>query len=245
MLQNAICLLTITPSIIWIDFLSKIKNYDVYIMMDNINFDTKIYQHKYPNLKFIQIKNEDCAASGYIHSLYMQNASLVFNEIVAWDRGLYYFTTLNVSYDNIWFFEDDCFFYNEDTLLNIDLKYPNTDILCKDKTPEPKEHEWKWFWPAITIHFPPPYFQSLICGVRMSKKLLFHLNEYVKQHKRLFFIEAMFPTIAYRYNLSYELCQELGGLNWRKDWKLEDFNKTHIFHPIKNIEEQHKVRSLL
>ena len=138
MLQNAICLLTITPSIIWIDFLSKIKNYDVYIMLDNINFDAKIYQQKYPNLKFIQIKNEDCVASGYIHSLYMQNASLVFNEIVAWDRGLYYFTTLNVSYDNIWFFEDDCFFYNEDTLLNIDLKYPNADILCKDKTSEPK-----------------------------------------------------------------------------------------------------------
>jgi hypothetical protein len=243
-MKNAICLITIAPNIIWVDFLSEFKNYDIYIVLDNINFNTEIYEvnKKYSNINFIKIQNEDCIDNGYIHSSYMPNSSLKFNEIIAWDRALFYFTNIDISYDKIWFFEDDCFFYNEETILNIDLKHPNSDILCRDKNPEPKDDEWCWFWPAININFPRPYFHSPICGVRLSNKFLFHLNEYTKQNNKLFFIEAMFPSIAHRNNLLYELCDELNQIFWRREWNIEEFNKEKIFHPVKNIEEHHKIR---
>ena len=242
---NAVCLLTINPNEIWIDFLSRFTDYDIYIVVDNLKFDTEIYKEKYSNIHFVKITDDDCIQSGYIHSSYMPTSSLKFNEIISWDRALHYFTNVNTDYQHIWFLEDDVFLYNEQTLLNIDKKYQNSDILCKEKNPQPKENEWQWFWPAIQVLFPPPYFHSPICAVRMSKTLLSNINEYVKQSKRLFFIEAMFLSIAYRNNLIYEHCTELDQLYWRRDWKREEFNKDKIFHPIKNIEEHLSIRHYL
>jgi hypothetical protein len=234
--RNAVCLITINPSSVWTDFLKKFQNYDVFIVVDNLNTE-------YDGV--IKITNDECIQHGYIHSSYMPNSSLTFNEIIAWDRALYYFTNINICYDNVWFFEDDVFFYDENTLLNIDKQIPESDILCKEKNPEPKEGEWNWFWPAIHINFPPPYFHSPICAVRMSNRLLSHLNEYVKRNKVLFFIEAMFPSIVHYNNLKYDSPSELGQLHWRKDWTIDELNKKQVFHPMKNMEQQREFRSLL
>jgi len=234
--KNAVCLVTIRPSSVWTDLLKQFQNYDVFIVVDNIDTES---------VGVIKITNDECIRHGYIHSSYMPNSSLTFNEIIAWDRALYYFTNINTGYDNVWFFEDDVFFYDENTLLNIDKTYPKSDILCKEKNSEPKSGEWSWFWPAIHIHFPPPYFHSPICAVRMSNSLLSHLNEYVKQNKVLFFIEAMFPSIAHYNHLTYDSPAELGQLHWRKDWTIDELNKSQVFHPMKNMEQQREFRSLL
>jgi len=45
----------------------------------------------------------------------MPYSSLIFNEIIAWDRALYYFSVINKNYENIWFLEDDVFIYGEET----------------------------------------------------------------------------------------------------------------------------------
>ena len=238
--RNAVCLITIQPSIVWTDFLKKFQQYDVFIVVDNLNTGSGCDG-------VIKITNDECIQHGYIHSSYMPNSSLTFNEIIAWDRALYYFTNINTCYDNVWFFEDDVFFYDENTLLNIDKRSASfdADILCKEKNPEPKEGEWNWFWPAIHINFPPPYFHSPICAVRMSNRLLSHLNEYVKQNKVLFFIEAMFPSIAHYNNLKYDSPPELGQIHWRKDWTIDELNHNQVFHPMKNMEQQREFRSLL
>ena len=183
-MKSAIALITIEPSEIWLSFLSTFQHYDIYIILDRVEYDTRIYASTYPNIHFIQIPDSSCIAHGYIHSSYMPTSSLHFNEIIAWDRALYYFTQNNpLEYDHVWFFEDDTFFYDERTIREIDLKYPEADLLCKDKNPEPKPGEWGWFWPVITIHFPPPYFHSPICAVRMSKHLLFHIDAYAQENK--------------------------------------------------------------
>jgi len=245
-MKNAVCLVTKEPSSIWIDFLASFTTYDIYIMIDNIGFDTSLYEVKYKNIQFVKIEDQSCKNAGYIHSSYMPTSSLHFNEIIAWDRALYFFTNVCVNkYDQVWFFEDDCFFYGQDTILQIDQKYPDADILCRDKNPEPKEGEWGWFWPAITIHFPPPYFHSPICAVRMSKTLLYHIDQYVKEHHILFFIEALFPSIAHKHGLTFQTIPELQPLYWRRTWEFSEFNRAQLFHPVKDILEQHKIRSLL
>ena len=244
-MKNAICLITIHPSQVWLAFLSTVTQYDVYILVDNLEFDYDIYKEMYPTINIIKITNEECTHYGYIHSSYMPNSSLHFNEIIAWDRALCYFTNKNTIYKHVWFFEDDVFFYNEDTLLHIDNAYLESDILCREKNPEPKPGEWCWFWPAITINFSGPYYHSPIAAVRMSNKLLGLLNEYVKVNKKLCFIEALFPSIAHKNSLLYDSPIQLNQIHWRNEWAAENMTKSHIYHPIKNMLEQKEKRDYL
>ena len=248
--KNAICILTIKPHLELINFYIQFKNYDVYFVIDDLNYDCDLLRTTYPTIKFIQIPNEVCESSGFKYSSYMQSSSLTFNEIIAWDRAMYYFTNgcdCDCQYDFVWFMEDDVFIYGEETIDAVDKNYPNSDILCRDKTPESKPDEWQWFWPAIHINFERPYFQSLICVVRMSNKLLKCINEYVTSNKRMFFIEAMFPTIAHKNNLVYDTPVEMNKIVWRNDWKEEQHNitKTDFVHPVKCIDLHKEFRNKL
>jgi len=244
--KKAIALITIHPSETWLVFLSTFRSYDVYIILDDLTCDTEKYAADFPTLRFIHIPNRECIDHGYIHSSYMPTSSLHFNEIISWDRALYYFTNVNLEYDYVWFFEDDVFFYREETIREIDRKMVDADIVCRDKNPEPGPGEWGWFWPVITIEFPSPYFHSPICAVRMSKTLLSAIDTYVRKSKKLFFIEALFPSIAHRHGLKYSLCgEEMETLYWRRDWKIEEFRKNKIYHPVKNQEEHARIRSWL
>jgi hypothetical protein len=156
-MKKAICLITRTPNKIWLEFLNNFENYDIYVLVDDLITDYKDYEQIYANIRFIKITDDECRQHGYIHSSYMPTSSLVFNEIIAWDRALYYFTNMNTNYQLVWFFEDDVFLYSEETLMQIDIKnISDSVLLCKDKNPEPKEGEWSWFWPAIEIHFLQP-----------------------------------------------------------------------------------------
>jgi hypothetical protein len=226
-------------------FLNIFEDYDIYIIVDDLITDYENYKHIYPRIKFIKITDYECKHYGYIHSSYMQNSSLVFNEIIAWDRALCYFTNINTNYEQVWFFEDDVFFFNEETILQIDLKYSDADLLCRDKNPEPKEGEWDWFWPAIKIHFPGPYFHSSICAVRLSKTYLEKLNEYVRTNKKLAFIEALLPSIGYYCKLKVVLVDEFKQIHWRKSWDFSEMNVCDIFHPLKDMEQQGEMRQLL
>ena len=78
------------------------------------------YIEKYPSIKFITFDNDKCIEEGFQNSSHMENSSLIFNRVIAWDKGLYYFSRLETKYDNVWFFEDDVFFYNEKTIEKID-----------------------------------------------------------------------------------------------------------------------------
>jgi hypothetical protein len=244
---HAVALITREPNEIWLDFLSTFRHYDVYIILDNLECDIRLYAVTYPTLRFIQIPNRECIDHGYIHSSYMPTSSLHFNEIIAWDRALYYFTNVNRNtYDHVWFFEDDVFFYGESTILAIDAKMVDADLVCRDKHPEPGPGEWGWFWPVITIGFDPPYFHSPICAVRMSKTLLSAIDEYVRESRKLFFIEAMFSSIAHLHGLKYQKCEEeMETLYWRREWRIEEFRKNQIYHPVKNLEEHARIRSWL
>lgn len=244
-MKKAVCLITIKPHVIWLDFLNKFLNYDIYVVVDDLITDYSDYKNIYSNVHFIKITDDECRNYGYIHSSYMPTSSLVFNEIISWDRALCYFTNINTDYDQVWFFEDDVYFYNENTLSQIDLQHPNAELLCRDKNPQPKQGEWCWFWPAIEIHFNPPYFHSPICAIRTSKIYLEKLNEYIKINKKLAFIEALLPSIAYYNNLNVELVEEFNKIYWRCSWNLQEMSKHEIYHPLKDIDQHEQARNFL
>ena len=70
------------------------------------------------------IDDEKCKLNGYV------NAEFKSDKIVnAWDKALYYFGVENKNYEFIWFLEDDVFFHEENTLIQIDNQYSREDLL--------------------------------------------------------------------------------------------------------------------
>lgn len=242
-MNNCICLITVRPNKIWLDFLNKFKIYDIYVVIDSNDLDySKIYKN-YENINFIQINNNLCKNNGFY------NCTLTIkgpNQVLGWDKALYYFTNINTKYDNVWFIEDDVFFYSEKTISNLDLKYPWNDILCSPEYRINKDGMSKeWHWPLLKVNFKPPYYSLMVCAVRMSKRLLSYIGDYAKTYKTLFFLEVMFLTIAVKHNLIIGMPKELSTIVYRRDWKESELNKINLFHPIKNMELQANSRRLL
>jgi len=238
--KNCICLICHKPNKIHLDFLNTITEYDVVVIIDDENEhyyenNQEYYDTNYKKLIISQINHIECIENGY------QFSSFTLNKMVSgWDKAIYFYyclyndkLKLKKQYNHVWFIEDDVFLYNEEILKNIDAKYPNSDFIAKDIH---KKEINDWLWKYIIILIEEPYYKSLVCACRMSKKILYHIFEYVKQNKQLFFIEAMFPTIAMKNNLICDFPEELNTIEYRKNWIYNEVNKTNMFHPIKNIE---------
>jgi hypothetical protein len=236
--DRCICIITRKPSKILLDFLNDFKHYDIYIMIDdnNVNYN-KYYKKKYDNINFIQIDEKICKKSGFMNVTKMTKE----DHPISWDKSLYYFSNIQTNYNNVWFIEDDVYFYNEDTILNIDKKYPNSDILTDKYEEYDSKRKDYWHWKSIMnkIKIDPPYYKTMVCAVRMSKKLLECIGDYAKNHNTLFYLEAMYPTLAKRNKLKYDNPDELSTVVYRKDWKKEDINKTNLYHPIKDYDIQY------
>ena len=235
--DKCICILTRIPTTIMLDFLNSFSHYDIYVVIDDnsINYTEK-YKDIYKNINFIQIEKDVCIKAGY------QNITLTLNlnGPCAWEKALYYFSRINLNYNYVWFIEDDVYFYNEDTILNIDNKYPESDFLSnKYETNETGKTDY-WHWGKImhTLKYNPPYYSTMCCAVRMSKNLLQLISDYAKKNNTLFFLEVMYPTLTIKNNLKYDAIPELYTIVYRKDWKKEEVDTVNLFHPIKNHEIQ-------
>jgi hypothetical protein len=246
MTKRAFCVIGYIPNEIWLDFLNKIDNqsgYDFYYIIDVDYVDYKsMYGNKYPNVNIIIISHKETEENYFINS----SSRLGFPKIIAWDKALYYFCKLNTTYDYVWFFEDDAFLYDIQSVINIDKKYPQSDLLTKEyEVNENGEHNY-WFWYGTDFIIPPPYYNAMICVSRLSNTLFQKIEEYVSESKTLLFIEAMIPTIAKHHNLLYEQPVEMNNsLQWRYDWNITNITPANLYHPIKNIELHNTIRQEL
>jgi len=248
-MKNCVCLICHKPNLIYLDFLNTITEYDIVVIIDDENEkyyedNKELYDTKYPKLIIAQINYNECVEFGF------QYSNITLNKMVSgWDKALYFYFTLyndrisiKNKYKNVWFIEDDVFFYDQTVLTNIDNQYPNSDLLVKNIN---KKENNGWIWNLINIHTDEPYYNSLVCACRMSTALLYHIFDYAIKYKQLFFIEAMFPTIAMTNNLQCDFPEELDTIEYRKDWSYAEINKTNIYHPIKNIELHKLLRECL
>jgi hypothetical protein len=162
--------------------------------------------------------------------------------VISWDKALYYFSSINTNYKHVWFIEEDVFFNNEQTILDIDTKYPDSDLLSNGYSENINGDKSKWHWRLIKIDIPPPYYCSMICAVRMSQQMLRSILHYTQTYKQLFFIEAMFSTICKYNNLVYDTPSELNTVTWCGTFGDGDINKTNLYHPIKDINTHVKYR---
>lgn len=239
--KQALCLCVIMhkPNPLWLAFLNSFTLYDVYVVIDDnqVNY-TNLYSSKYPNIHFIQLANRTCERHGFINVNYLMKKS-----VTGWEKALYYFSCINKNYHNVWFMEDDVFINSENTLFNLDSQYPNSDLLAKKSTQQKFCSDWA-HWKRIKVCFSPPYFKTMVCATRMSKEMLALIKQYAKKNKTLFFLEALFPTLAKKYALQYNSPTELSTIAWRRVWTDQEINNSNIFHPLKNIDSHtyHRAR---
>ena len=55
--MNAICLITLRPNNIWCNFLNSFRKYQIFIIIDDNEFDCTFLKNKYTNITFIQINS--------------------------------------------------------------------------------------------------------------------------------------------------------------------------------------------
>ena len=92
--MNAICLITLRPNNIWCNFLNSFRKYQIFIIIDDNEFDCTFLKNKYTNITFIQINNNKCKLRGYLDVNYM-----IKKDISGWDKALYYFGVENIHYN--------------------------------------------------------------------------------------------------------------------------------------------------
>jgi len=228
--MNLFCLITFRPNIIWCDFLNLFIKYNIFVIVDDNNFDLSEYKLSYTNILFVQINDTECKTTGYIDT----NHTLK-KLISGWDKALYYFGTKNNLYHYIWFLEDDVYFYNENTLINIDTKYIDDDLLSNTYVINNTGDKTYWHWPKINMTYSPPYYNGMMCIVRFSKKMLYHINDYACNNKTLFFLEALFPTVAIKNNLKYNNPIEFNKIEYRYTFNNNEINTHTLYHPVKNL----------
>jgi len=237
-MKNAICLIMFTPvnKEEYLDFINNFRKYTIYVVIDDNTYRCEDLRTKYNNINFIQIPDSVCAHAGFQYL-----TSITINKVVTgWDKAVYYFSRVCDIYDNVWFIEDDVFFYSEYTLLRLDKQYSTEDILSDSFIESDKSKLDEWFWNSITIHYEIPYYNAMMCIVRLSKKLLELVEKYVSKHKRMCFLEAFFPTLAVKNNLKISSPSEFYKVTFDYETSMISMNKNGLYHPEKNV-SLHKV----
>lgn len=237
--KTAICILTRRFNTYWTDLLKDFSQYDIYIVIDENCFEhpiTKIHN----KINVVQVDERKCYENNYYKSSTWAN----LKEIIAWDKALYFFNHECRDYEHIWFLEDDVFFTNEQTFLNVDQQYPQSDLLSAfHEVNERGDIYMGWnHWINVIHRIGTPWARSLICVCRMSRRLLDKIDDYLND-RHLIFIEALFNTLAHQNGYLIDNPREFGNITFDGVWTTNHiYEKELFYHPIKKIDDQTKIR---
>ncbi len=210
-------------------------HYTFFIFIDDNTQYISEFKINYPNIQFIQIEDSICLEKGYKNMTYS-----ITKTPVSWDKSVYYFCEVNNSFDFIWFVEDDVFIPNVDAISYLDNKYKDYDLLTKENNISFTYDTFGWHWHLGRNNISLPLFGSLVCTLRVSKKLLSIIRNYADTHQKLFFLELMFTTLSAHHKLKNKIVPELKTIIYRFPWEHNQhlIRKNFLYHPIKNLEVQ-------
>lgn len=235
-----ICLLTYQPTS---DFLKlylpfcDYQNYQVYVIVDDNEYDIQPLKKEFSTFHFVQIKETDCKKHGFVNfGFFVKNG-----EPSAWDKGIFYFSSIYRDlFDYVWFIEDDVFIPSVKNILNIDYKNNGYDLLVQKTDFKDKQDFNLCCKKLIDTSMLKSVSKSMVCACRISKHFFEIIHSYIKTHKNGFFIEFFFPTLATFYHLNIKKIDELKTIYFRHNFTIEEIleNKTYLFHPVKDIKQQ-------
>jgi hypothetical protein len=236
-MRRAVCLLCFSPNDIWINFLATFTQYDLFIMVDDTS---KPYTSPKNNVMILSIPDQECNENGFV------DVNFEFTgKPTAWGKALYYFSMINTEYDQVWFLEEDVFIYNEATLSAIDQAYPNSDLLTPKVDVNSDGTTDTWVWVKVDTPLLPPYYNAMVCANRSSKALLAAIGAYAKEHSKVFFLEALLPTLCHKGGLVHDVPPQMSTVVWRETYDMNTVSKDGVYHPVKTIEDHQRFRDYL
>ena len=263
--KQAICILMRDFDSNWFSFLNNrfssliTSKYDIYMILDKNPSVTKetniiptmiktmyiVSNPREPNLCFpihtIQIDENKCRKSNYYKSSIWTN----LKDVVAWDKALFFLNKLcEKKYNHVWFIEEDVLFFVENTILKIDVKYPNSDLL----TPFHEINEtgniyqgWN-HWVNVLHRIGTPWARSLVAASRLSGRLLEKIDDYLHD-RHLMIIESLFNTLALHHKYLIDTPTELATITYDKKWDPNDMNDPlQFYHPLKQTSQHEFLR---
>jgi len=181
-------------------------------------------------LYIVQIADEVCGQTGYINS-----ASTIPKKPSAWDKALYYFCVKNMA-PHVWFVEEDVFIPRANIFDEMNGRYPKTDFVTKQHVSETEDPGFFWWFDAEG-KMERPYYRSLVCAARISRRLFGEVAAIANAKKTVCFVETLFSTIVEQKGLTKELAPELQSVIFRHDWTKENVHMNGLFHPVKKVED--------
>ena len=220
-----IALLCVCPNDRVIEFA---KNYatthPTYIICDDPNCETPTLD----NITFVKITDDECKSTGYNNS----NAAIA-KRPSAWDKVILYFCEKNTEPEHVWFIEEDVFVPRAGIFKELDQRYPTTDLVTKQHVKDSEDPSFE-FWYDGDGKMERPFYRSLVCSTRVSRRLFQKVKELHDEKKTLCFIEIMFNTLAVKNEFSIENPSELQTIIFRHTWTEGTVNENQLFHPIKD-----------
>lgn len=220
-----IALLCVCPNDRVIEFA---KNYatthPTYIICDDPNCETPTL----PNITFVKITDEECKSTGYIGA-----NPAISKRPSAWDKVILYFCEQNTAPEHVWFIEEDVFVPRADIFKQLDQRYPTADLVTKQHVKDSEDPSFE-FWYDGDGKMERPFYRSLVCATRVSRRLFQKVKELHDSKNTLCFIEIIFSTLAVQNNFTIEKPEELQTIIFRHTWTEGTVNENQLFHPIKD-----------
>jgi len=176
----------------------------------------------------VKLSDDVCRASNYNNS----NPAIP-KRPSAWDKAIYYFCVQNKAPSYVWFIEEDVFVPRESLFKELDERYPTTDFIMKQHVKDTDDPSFE-FWYDGDGKMERPFYRSLVCATRVSRRLLDRVVELHDSKKTLVFIEIMFNTLAVKHGLTMEMPNELQSIIFRHSWTEDTVNDNQLFHPVKD-----------
>jgi hypothetical protein len=220
-----IALLCVCPNDRVIEFA---KNYAIthptYIICDDPNCETPTLT----NITFIKITDDECRRTGYNNS-----NPAISKRPSAWDKVILYFCEQNLEPDHVWFIEEDVFVPRANLFKELDQRYPTTDLVTKQHVKDSEDPSFE-FWYDGDGKMERPFYRSLVCSTRVSRRLLEKVKELHDAKGTLCFIEIIFSTLAVKNEFTIAQPNELQTIIFRHTWTEDTINENQLFHPVKD-----------
>jgi len=231
-----------TPDVQWLSRLQCLQGSDdIHVVVDDeeLELDPKLF----PRLHIHTCKSNQVRKDKYFGASFLL---LSPQNVMAWEKALWLHRQgVLPQRGRIWLIEDDVLIPSPRTLQTIDANVSSTaDLVTPLHASQKDDPSWFWwtFLQETSKGLSPERYYSIGCARRVSQRLLGQIHEYVDANQSLAFHEILFNTLAHHARLEIQTADELSTIAWRREWdELQDFDSTHLFHPVKDMEQQQRV----
>jgi hypothetical protein len=245
-MKIAVAFLVNEPKKATIEFAQELASktdYDVYLVADSNK-----EKYTFDKINVYQLPDENCG--WYKNSASVKGFTSLQKNPNAWDKMFHLFchkpytnTETKTDYDFMWVFEEDVFVPDINTIVNLQNKYKDYDLVTPNNFLK-RDNIKDWHWSYILDRWDAPFYYSMVCAFGMSKNMAKEIEQFAFKNLTLYYHEIMLNTIAMQKGLKVIDAFELKSIVWQGKWGIDEFLllPNNVFHPIKDIDKHPKLR---